>query len=209
MSRAKEALVITGRGNNSPDGVSVVREAIAQLLASLRRRGVLTERDRAHAGLVRRHVREAQRRARRAAARAQSARGSAARSGSARGARAGDARNAAPPREARDRGARRGRRRRASSSRRCSRSSAAAAAGVPDGSGPRDSGCAMRSMPRCASTTIDDGLSAVRARHLHVGALHRRPRGSDPDVSRDHAGSDAWSTGAGPRCARASRRVCS
>jgi len=43
MSRAKEALVITGRGNNSPDGVSVVREAIAQLLASLRRRGVLTD----------------------------------------------------------------------------------------------------------------------------------------------------------------------
>ncbi|MDQ2767284.1 MAG: Smr/MutS family protein [Gemmatimonadota bacterium] len=43
MSRAKEALVITGRGNNSPDGVSVVREAIAQLLASLRRRGVLMD----------------------------------------------------------------------------------------------------------------------------------------------------------------------
>lgn len=41
MDRAKEALVITGRGNNSPDGVSVVREAIVQLLASLRRRGVL------------------------------------------------------------------------------------------------------------------------------------------------------------------------
>ena len=43
MSRAEEALVITGRGNSSPDGVSVVREAIVQLLASLRRRGVLTE----------------------------------------------------------------------------------------------------------------------------------------------------------------------
>ena len=43
MSRAKEALVITGRGNNSPDGVSVVREAIVQLLASLRRRGVLND----------------------------------------------------------------------------------------------------------------------------------------------------------------------
>jgi hypothetical protein len=41
MSRAAEALVITGRGNNSPDGVSVVREAIVQLFASLRRRGVL------------------------------------------------------------------------------------------------------------------------------------------------------------------------
>lgn len=41
MSRATEALVITGRGNNSPDGVSVVREAIVQLLATLRRRGVI------------------------------------------------------------------------------------------------------------------------------------------------------------------------
>jgi hypothetical protein len=43
MSRAEEALVVTGRGNNSPDGVSVVREAIVQLLASLRRRGVLND----------------------------------------------------------------------------------------------------------------------------------------------------------------------
>jgi len=42
MSRAEEALVITGRGNNSPDGVSVVREAVMRLLASLRRRGVLS-----------------------------------------------------------------------------------------------------------------------------------------------------------------------
>ncbi|HMA03343.1 MAG TPA: hypothetical protein VKP02_13325 [Gemmatimonadaceae bacterium] len=41
MSRASEALVITGRGNNSPDGVSVVREAIVQLFATLRRRGVI------------------------------------------------------------------------------------------------------------------------------------------------------------------------
>jgi hypothetical protein len=41
MSRASEALVITGRGNNSPDGVSVVRAAIVQLFASLRRRGVI------------------------------------------------------------------------------------------------------------------------------------------------------------------------
>jgi hypothetical protein len=41
MSRAVEALVITGRGNNSPDGVSVVRAAIVQLFASLRRRGVI------------------------------------------------------------------------------------------------------------------------------------------------------------------------
>ena len=43
MSRATEALVITGRGNNSPDGVSVVREAIVQLFASLRRRGVISD----------------------------------------------------------------------------------------------------------------------------------------------------------------------
>jgi len=43
MSRAKEALVITGRGNKSPDGISVVREAIVQLLASLRRRGVIND----------------------------------------------------------------------------------------------------------------------------------------------------------------------
>ncbi len=43
MSRVKEALVITGRGNNSPDGISVVREAIVQLLASLRRRGVVSD----------------------------------------------------------------------------------------------------------------------------------------------------------------------
>ena len=43
MSRVEEALVITGRGNNSPDGISVVREAIVQLFASLRRRGVLND----------------------------------------------------------------------------------------------------------------------------------------------------------------------
>ncbi len=41
MSRAREALVITGRGNRSPDGVSVVRTEIVKLLASLRGRGVL------------------------------------------------------------------------------------------------------------------------------------------------------------------------
>ena len=43
MSRAVEALVITGRGNNSPDGVSVVRAAIVQLFASLRRHGVISD----------------------------------------------------------------------------------------------------------------------------------------------------------------------
>ena len=41
VSRAGELLVITGRGNQSPGGVSPVREAIARLLASLRRRGVV------------------------------------------------------------------------------------------------------------------------------------------------------------------------
>lgn len=40
-SRAGEVLVITGRGNRSIDGVSVVREAIVRLLARLRRGGVV------------------------------------------------------------------------------------------------------------------------------------------------------------------------
>jgi hypothetical protein len=43
ISRATEVLVITGRGNQSPNGVSVVREAILALLPSLRRRGVVSE----------------------------------------------------------------------------------------------------------------------------------------------------------------------
>jgi hypothetical protein len=37
----EEALVITGRGNNSVDGYSPVREAIVRLLPSLRRRNVI------------------------------------------------------------------------------------------------------------------------------------------------------------------------
>jgi hypothetical protein len=41
VSRAKKVLVITGRGNNSPDGVSPVREGVQALLPSLRRRGVI------------------------------------------------------------------------------------------------------------------------------------------------------------------------
>jgi hypothetical protein len=36
-----EVLVITGRGNQSPHGVGVIREAILALLPSLRRRGVV------------------------------------------------------------------------------------------------------------------------------------------------------------------------
>lgn len=43
VSRASEVLVITGRGNQSPDGISAVREAILALLPSLRRRGVVGE----------------------------------------------------------------------------------------------------------------------------------------------------------------------
>jgi hypothetical protein len=43
VSGAKEVLVITGRGNQSPGGVSAVREAILALLPSLRRRGVVNE----------------------------------------------------------------------------------------------------------------------------------------------------------------------
>jgi hypothetical protein len=42
-SRAGEVLVITGRGNASPGGVSVVREQIVRLFASLRRRGVVAD----------------------------------------------------------------------------------------------------------------------------------------------------------------------
>ena len=40
---AKEVLVITGRGNQSPGGVSPVREGIVALLPSLRRRGVVSD----------------------------------------------------------------------------------------------------------------------------------------------------------------------
>ena len=40
---ASEVLIITGRGNQSPGGVSVVREAVSRLLASLRRAGVVHE----------------------------------------------------------------------------------------------------------------------------------------------------------------------
>jgi hypothetical protein len=43
ISRAAEVLVITGRGNQSPNGISAVREAILSLLPSLRRRGVVSE----------------------------------------------------------------------------------------------------------------------------------------------------------------------
>jgi hypothetical protein len=42
-SGAGEVLIITGRGHNSPDGVSVVRTGVARLLSSLRRRGVIAK----------------------------------------------------------------------------------------------------------------------------------------------------------------------
>ena len=41
VAKSDELLVITGRGLNSWDGESVVREAIVRLLGSLRRRGVV------------------------------------------------------------------------------------------------------------------------------------------------------------------------
>jgi hypothetical protein len=41
VARAGTVLVITGRGNNSPDGIPVVREAVLRHLHSLRRRGVV------------------------------------------------------------------------------------------------------------------------------------------------------------------------
>jgi hypothetical protein len=43
IGRASEVLLITGRGNQSPGGVSAVRAAIVALLPTLRRRGVVSE----------------------------------------------------------------------------------------------------------------------------------------------------------------------
>lgn len=43
VSGAKEVLLITGRGNQSPNGVGVVRTAILNLLPTLHRRGVVSE----------------------------------------------------------------------------------------------------------------------------------------------------------------------
>jgi len=43
VSRAGKVLVITGRGNNSPDQVSPVREGVLGLFPQLRRRGVIAE----------------------------------------------------------------------------------------------------------------------------------------------------------------------
>src|SRR3982751_5403188 len=43
VSGATEALIITGRGNQSPNGVSPVRDAVLGLMPLLRRRGVIAE----------------------------------------------------------------------------------------------------------------------------------------------------------------------
>jgi hypothetical protein len=43
VSGARDVLIITGRGNQSPNGVSPVRQAIVALLPLLRRRGVVSE----------------------------------------------------------------------------------------------------------------------------------------------------------------------
>lgn len=42
VERAEEVLIITGRGNHSAEGVSVVREAVIRRLHSLKRRGVVS-----------------------------------------------------------------------------------------------------------------------------------------------------------------------
>src|ERR1041385_4159950 len=41
VDRADEVLIITGRGNQSEGGVSIVRDAVERLLYALRRRGVI------------------------------------------------------------------------------------------------------------------------------------------------------------------------
>ena len=42
VAGAGEVLIITGRGNNSPGGVSAVRTAVAKQMATLRRQGVIS-----------------------------------------------------------------------------------------------------------------------------------------------------------------------
>jgi len=41
VMKSGEVLVITGRGNQSPNGIAVVREAVLALMPSLRRRGIV------------------------------------------------------------------------------------------------------------------------------------------------------------------------
>lgn len=41
VEQVGEVLIITGRGNQSPDGIAVIREAVIRLLHQLKRRGVV------------------------------------------------------------------------------------------------------------------------------------------------------------------------
>lgn len=50
IEKAAEVLIITGRGNNSEAGISVVREAVIRLLHQLRRRGVVSGHEEHTAG---------------------------------------------------------------------------------------------------------------------------------------------------------------
>ena len=50
VERAGEVLIVTGRGNNSDGGVSVVRVAVSRLLQSLKRRGVVSGHEEHTAG---------------------------------------------------------------------------------------------------------------------------------------------------------------
>jgi len=50
VDRAGEVLVITGRGNRSEEGFSVVREAVIRLLHTLKRRGVVKSHEEHTAG---------------------------------------------------------------------------------------------------------------------------------------------------------------
>jgi hypothetical protein len=53
VSGAKEVLIITGRGNQSPGGAAVIRKSILGLLPTLHRRGVVSEwRERSPGSLV-------------------------------------------------------------------------------------------------------------------------------------------------------------
>jgi hypothetical protein len=50
VDRAEEVLIVTGRGNSSEGGVSVVREAVLRLLHVLKRRGVVVGHEEHTAG---------------------------------------------------------------------------------------------------------------------------------------------------------------
>jgi hypothetical protein len=50
IAQPGDVLVITGRGKGSPEGVSVVREAVIRLLHSLKRKGVVARHDEHNAG---------------------------------------------------------------------------------------------------------------------------------------------------------------